>query len=144
MITIIYKLRYALVVFVSTTNLFALEANIEENELGRIFHSEALLSSWTCRLERASNSHGAEKNSQLIRLTEFVFRYWFYSRKGIIERDTRFENLLETELKKGGAIPKLYWEEPIRRKMKSIPGFRWTLQEYKEEREKFKAFVLDL
>lgn len=142
--TLIKKLQIPLMVFGCTVSLYAQAANIEEKELSRVFHSEALLASWTCRIERANNSPDAEKVAQFTRLTELAFRYWYYSSKGIIERDTRFEKLIQTEFKIRKNIPVLYLEDPICRDIKSIPGFRWTPQEYKNAIEEFNHFILGI
>lgn len=140
----IKKLTIILIIVGSTTSLFSQEANFEAKELNRIFYSQALLASWACRIDRLKNSPEVEKNSQFIRLTELAFRYWFYSSKGIIEPDSRFEKLIYNDFMINKQIPETYLDNPIRGEIQSVPGFRWTPQEYNAIRTAFKKFIFDL
>lgn len=118
---------------------------LQPEEISRIFYDQALRASWACRIERVEKSPADQRDGQYAALTEIAFRYWVYSKDKIIKPDFRFENQLYEDFVASKNIPLKFVEMPIiGSRLKAIPGYKWSLNDFKNVTTEFKNFIINL
>jgi hypothetical protein len=124
--------------------LHAETIEIENKILADNFYSGALVASWVCRDERAINSPENERRKQHIKMTAFAFRYWIYMSKKIIGKDPKFEHALYMTYTHWKNIDINLLDDPLQGPflIRSVPGFKWSEEEYKELVQAFKKYIL--